>query len=106
NQEVETTGAGGRPQGGPPRGSSPALADKRDADAVARIGDRGGVGRRFGPQGVIVVRGDQVTAPFPEQQEQRRGVGATRKPDQNSPGGGDGWDRTSDSTIMSRVLYH
>ena len=55
---------------------------------------------------MVVVRGDQVTAPFPEQQEQRRGVGATRKPDQNSPGGGDGWDRTSDSTIMSRVLYH
>ena len=73
---------------------------------------------RPGPEGVVVVSGDELASELLQEEQESCRIGASADGDEHpssdgkelerrpETAGGGGWVRTTDNTIMSRVLYH
>ena len=101
------------------QGSGAAAADELDPQLRAEASHLVRLLRRAGAECVVEVSGDDGDAGSAEPEEQGGGVRTTRNGDQHpvpiqetggaetrDEAGGGGWVRTTDNTIMSRVLYH
>jgi hypothetical protein len=99
--------------------SAPARADQLDAEPATEADDLGRIPLRARPQRVIEMSRDDRNLRLEEAEQQGSRVGAAGNGDQHAAGvektravetvdeaGGGGWVRTTDNTIMSRVLYH